>query len=532
MSEVESKINMDLVTEEWLDENFNRNQDLKPHKGMQEKACNSDVNFLIVGGNRGGGKSYVLIQKALPHVDNARFRCKFFRKGLAELEDDDGLGDKCEMFFKHLDATGTDRKKNWAFPSGATVKLDHLQDETKKVIEKRLKGLGIALIGVDEIDQIQFSTLLLMMESNRNPYGIPCQVVGTCNPSKTSWIRTWIDWYIGEDGYIIPERDGAIRYFYVYGDSVQDVIWGNSKEEVYDKAKSYIDAAITDKLRAVGISPYDTIKSFQFIQGDLSENKELIENDPNYVANISQGSAEQVARNIKGNWNVTDDGEEMVLRRDIDALFNNPQSQANGVMSMVCDPALTGRDDATFYIFNGNELIDVIVRGHLIPEELKDMARGLMATYKISAHNFAFDKIGLGEILTEIDGAVAVDNRRKPENETGFTNVRSRNLYKLATHLNEDNLKYSVSDTLRFKKYPHGVDKGNGRQKKTYYDILQDERRGLIMKNSNGVIEMLDKKGMKAIVGFSPNHIDAFSIKEHLNTQDAKEPVLENIQYL
>ncbi|AUR93444.1 terminase-like family protein [Vibrio phage 1.187.O._10N.286.49.F1] len=45
-------------------------------------------------------------------------------------------------------------------------------------------------------------------------------------------IRELIDWYIGEDGFPIPERDGAVRYF-VTEDG--NFIWGNSKEELGER---------------------------------------------------------------------------------------------------------------------------------------------------------------------------------------------------------------------------------------------------------------------------------------------------------
>lgn len=83
----------------------------------------------------------------------------------------------------------------------------------------------------------------------------------------------------------MPDRNGKVRYFYVNGSTVDDVVWGDSKEEVYAKCKIDIDRKL---VRIGGDFDYtNMIKSFVFYQGKLSENKAMLENNPNYIGSVA-----------------------------------------------------------------------------------------------------------------------------------------------------------------------------------------------------------------------------------------------------
>ena len=121
-----------------------------------------------------------------------------------------------------------------------------------------------------------FNTFLKLLQSNRNSSGIRNRILGTCNPNKNSWLRKFLDWYISDAGTIDPLRDRQTRYFYVYGKTVNDIFWGDTKEAVYDLAKYYIDRLWNTKFEDSGLSKMDMIKSFKFIKGDLAENPILL----------------------------------------------------------------------------------------------------------------------------------------------------------------------------------------------------------------------------------------------------------------
>ena len=52
---------------------------IMPQKGCQEKFVASNADITIIGGNRGGGKSYAMLLEALPDINN-----KFFDRRGAE----------------------------------------------------------------------------------------------------------------------------------------------------------------------------------------------------------------------------------------------------------------------------------------------------------------------------------------------------------------------------------------------------------------------------------------------------------------
>ena len=82
-------------------------------------------------------------------------------------------------------------------------------------------------------------------------------MLGTCNPDPLSWLRKFLDWWIGKEdtvysdgkmhpekkGFAIPERVGVVRYCYMPDDSVDNIIWGDTPEEVYEQCKEMIDDA-------------------------------------------------------------------------------------------------------------------------------------------------------------------------------------------------------------------------------------------------------------------------------------------------
>ena len=253
--------------------NNNNDHDLVPQEGFQESVCLNDADVLIVGGKRGSGKSFVMELAPLRFVDNPLFTVNGYRK-----EEDDikrGLWNTSKKIYSNI-ATAKESTFRWVFPSGAVSTYEHLQNE--KEIDRRFRGVEIPFIIVDEVTQISFETFFTLLASNRNSLGIKNQFIGSCNPvGPKHWLHQFISWYIDpETKEIIPERDGKTRYFYKYGKHISEIYWGNSKEEVYEKAKDKIDLIFDESLRAQGLSPLNLINSLCFIGGDYASNKIFI----------------------------------------------------------------------------------------------------------------------------------------------------------------------------------------------------------------------------------------------------------------
>ena len=96
----------------------------------------------------------------------------------------------------------------------------------------------------------------------------------TTNPKRNHWLKKILDWYIGADGFIIPERDGVVRYFYINGETVNDVVgWGHQRRSI-SQCKINIDRTLAKFNGKTGKGYYkDMIKSFTFYEGKMSGNK-------------------------------------------------------------------------------------------------------------------------------------------------------------------------------------------------------------------------------------------------------------------
>lgn len=504
-----------------------KEKDIIPQPNFQEDVLLSDANITIIGGSRGSGKSFSLVLDPLYDIHNGNFAAMYFRKETSEVEK--GLYQEGLKMYPLLGAKMT--KLRAVFPSGATLTYDHLQNESVSSIESRFKGLSIPAFYFDEIDQLKFDTIKRVMESNRNPYGIRNRIIGTCNPSPESWLRKFIDWYIGADGLIDPRRDRKMRYFYIYGTDVNDIIWGNSKSEVIEKASSYIEDAWNEEFAEAGLTRHDMIKSLMFIRGDLAANKILLKNDPNYLASVSQGGASSIARNLKGNWNIPADGEEMVTRSQMDYFFDEHREAAvgDGTMVMTIDVALMGLDLFVLVIWKGLHIVDVVVKDKLDSAQAVEVVSSLMNEYGVKEDNIFYDSIGNGQALSCLKRAVPIFAQAAPVGaEIAYDSLKSQILYNLGKYLIEGKLSCSAHAANKLFKYGKGLK----REKLSFKEIMQNERRALMIEDSPGKTKMKNKKQMKAILGQSPDFLEAVAYRMMGELSKKKSKGFVGLQYL
>lgn len=506
-----------------------RQDDIIPQLGFQTDVLTSDADFQIVGGSRGGGKSFALILDPLYDIANSNFTAIFFRKETGELTKGGGLYDKASKVYQYLGSKATALKHT--FPSGAVVTFDHLQNEDEKSVEKRFKGLEVPAIYIDEIDQTVFPTVLKLMQSNRNSVGIRNRIIGTTNPNPNSWVRTFLDWYIGSDGLILPERDRKTRYFYVYGTTVNDIIWGNSRQECYEKASAYIDASWNDKFAEVGLSKLDAIKSFKFIRGDLSDNAILLKSQPTYYANVSQGGSAAIARNLEGNWNIKDVSDEMVTRSQMEYMFDEDrQALRTGTKYISIDVALLGVDNFVIVIWDGMHIEDVLVKQRITSGEAYSITQDILNEYGVRESNMVYDYTGNGQALNDFKRAYPV----KPQSpavgaENNYDSIKSQILYKFGIALQEGQITCSVN--VANKLFEYG--KGTKKEKLSFKEIMQNERRALMIAESTGKTKMLSKKDMKKILGGqSPDFLEAVAYRMVFELDKKKKNSFSGLQWL
>ena len=482
---------------------------LMPQSGFQERVLRCNADILFIGGNRGGGKTFVINMLPLYNVESQYFGGVIIRKEISDLKRTGGPWDTSSLIFNDI-GTQTMTDRTWTFKWGSKMTYEHISDEAKT--DQRFRGQQIPYIGVDEIDQFMESTFWMLLSSNRNSSGIKNQIVGTCNPNSKSWVRKMIDWYIGEDGYPIQEREGVIRYFFKFGESVDDVIWGNSKEEVYQKAKSYIDKIYTPELEEI-ISKYSLIKSFVFIRGAVSENKILVESDPDYIGSIAQGGEAKVKKDLDGNWNEYESADEMLTSQQmIDHFFKNIPQQ-DGTRWITADIALQGEDKFVAFIWDGFHIIDLSVMNCSSGKQIMDELKLIASRYKIPNKRIIYDANGLGAYIggkqsnTFLPGSIGFMNNGRAKENSLYFNLKSECADRMVARMKDKG--YSIDEMLLKRMYGD----------KTLKEHLLDERRTLreFEKGSflDGKFRLIKKEEMSRILGHSPDFIDGILMREY-----------------
>ena len=190
---IEGLMTYDEACEIRANEDFERrnNPDYKrsalmPQSGFQERVLRCNADILFIGGNRGGGKTFVINMLPLYNVESQYFGGVIIRKEISDLKRTGGPWDTSSLIFNDI-GTQTMTDRTWTFKWGSKMTYEHISDEAKT--DQRFRGQQIPYIGVDEIDQFMESTFWMLLSSNRNSSGIKNQIVGTCNPNSKSWVH-------------------------------------------------------------------------------------------------------------------------------------------------------------------------------------------------------------------------------------------------------------------------------------------------------------------------------------------------------
>lgn len=391
---------------------------IKPQPGFQEKFVCSNVDVVFGGGTLNCGKSFAaILSVAEPSLDPS-FRACFTRRTFGELNMGGGLVDDFESAFGNGAQVRKTNPPRVTFPSGSFVEMRQINDENIKKITEQWKGAQFDLIYMDELTSYQFSTFKYLLTRNRGKGSWTGKFRGTTNPKKDSWIRKFLDWYISPEGQIIPERDGVVRYFYIAGDTIDDVIWGDTKKEVYQKCKLDIDK----KIKAVGgtISYENFIKSFTFYLGRMSENKAILDGNMDYVGSVAASGGRMAQQLLEGNWNVDleDESDAPIPSHVARSTFMN-DPQRNGDRWITCDLADFGTDNMVALAWDGFHIMDALVLGKTTPRMNADKLSLFAAKWDVADCHIIYDGINGRYLSDYIPDAIAFLSFKAPRGMYG-----------------------------------------------------------------------------------------------------------------
>ncbi len=231
--------------------------------------------------------TWLLCAEPLRRVHNAGYRAVIFRRTYPQIMGGGGLWEEANELYRPQGAKMREGSElDATFPSGANVRFRQLQYENTKY---EYQGHQYTNISFDELTHFTESQFFYLMSRNRSTCGIKPYIRATCNPDAGSWVAKFIEWWIGEDGYPIPERTGVLRYFVRKEDDT--LHWADSKHELQELYPHI---------------PGDNILSVTFVPATLDDNKILMERDPGYKAKLMSLPRIERLRLLGGNWRVTE----------------------------------------------------------------------------------------------------------------------------------------------------------------------------------------------------------------------------------
>ena len=368
---------------------------IRPQAGFQEKFVRSNVDFAVGGGVLNCGKTFAAVMSIAEASLDPNFRALYLRNNLGDAKASGGILDT----FKEVYGSGVDVVESGepraTFPSGAKADITHVADQSYNKVMQRFKGRQYDYIYFDEGTGFSWECFTAIYTRNRGIGKWTGKVRMTTNPERDHWLRTFLDWYIGVDGFIREDREGVVRYFYINGNTVKDVVWGDTKKECYQKCKIQIDRKLAKINGKTGTATYkDMIKSFTFYLGRMSENKASIGTNSGYVGSVAVSGGAVAEQLLEGNWNVsTQNDQDAPIPSDLaNQTFTNDEMR-NGDRWVTCDLADTGTDNFLAIAWDGFHILDILILGRTTPRDNAEYLKMFAGQWDVADSHIIYDGI-------------------------------------------------------------------------------------------------------------------------------------------
>lgn len=530
-----AEFGMEVYTNEFAQKLRAHNLDAKQHNrriwsqipqaGFQENVLLCDASIQIIGGKRGSGKSWLALYGGLPYLIQPNARAYAFRKYKEDVEN--SIWKTSKDVFKGF-GTPTRTNFTWTFPSGSQLTMTHIADAA--AIRDRFRGVEGVYIDIEELaehTEYDLNVLRDLCAMNRSTSGMKPIIRATCNPvGKENALRTLLEWWIDpETDEVIHERSGVVRYLYWYGKGPDEIVFGGTKEEVYNdpRVKPVVDAVCF----ATGETYDKFITSFTFIEGDYKDNKILQATDKDYLGKLAIGGSANLINDTVGKWRTVDEGDSILSRNDMEAFFENAERR-DGFMRATCDVALAG-DFLVLWAFDGHHICDLEIRRGGLSDDVIPFIQEFLERNGVLRENFTYDENGLGLWLKESrafkDTAVGFNNKSAPSNNKLWNNLKSECAEKWVQAIKDG--EFSIDSSL----LNRVLRDKNGRTM-SVRDRLMEERRAVKRKENTPRYEIIDKKDMKNIIGHSPDFIEGLFMVMLLYKRKKQEIVRKGFGFL
>ena len=511
-----------------------------PYKGIQRAATRSNCDIVCLTGNAGGGKTLNLVMDdAYDVLTNPKYRVTYIRKNEDQFFASGGIADTFRKVFplrkdgesylgkqRPIGTLTQSRYKGVTFDNGAKANFMHVADENPKTLEDRFKGVQTNKIKMDEADAFDFATPFYIITRLRGGGKGKKQLICSQNPERECWMRVFCGsgvnggGWIADDGQVIEDMNGVVRFFYMKDGTLDNIIWGKSKAEVYNNCKEEIDSKLK-VLKRANISYTNLIKSCVFFNVSVLDNEILLAENPDYIGSLSNSVASKAQLYTDWNYSKLDDKfsvEDTVKSESIVKLFTNAPRR-NGEIIVTCDPASVGEDNMVMMAWDGFHCFDIEYHQTLEWNMVQPTIKKFMMKHNLIDRNGLMDSsklfIDTQRFEYLIDSFIGCyryrgDGSTTQRGKSTYSKFKDESAFKAVEMINNGLI--SFDPILRDMVYKHQMSKTKD---STICKQLLDESKVFVFdKNDYGKIKLKNKLSQgHSLRGKSPDLMDNIVIR-------------------
>lgn len=225
-----------------------------PYEGQQTAFMECNLFEVFVGGAAGGGKTDMLVVKALEQIWHPRYNGIIFRRTLEDLEKADGPIERSKLYYPQMGGVYNSTKRYWQFPSGARVYFGGLQfrDDVLKY-----QSTQFQYIAFDELTHFEEFQYLYMFSRLREPYdnsGLILLMRSGSNPGGMG--HFWV-----KNRFVVQDIENNPAHFA----RIDDIDKRVDKNHPHARARRFFKATIDDN-PAIGKNYASTLEQLPEIE--------------------------------------------------------------------------------------------------------------------------------------------------------------------------------------------------------------------------------------------------------------------------
>jgi predicted phage terminase large subunit-like protein len=293
------------------------------------------TDIILLGGGAGGGKSYTCLTKNLDGIEDPHFRCTIFRRTQPELKRQGGLIDESKAIYKDFKGVYKSQSMTWEFKSGAKISFAAIGCDDDL---GGWQGSQLVRALIDEAaDKWTEKQVLFLLSRLRSAHcKVPAQMILTANPDINSFLKTWVDYCLDDEGVPLPGTEHRIRWMVALDNQVY---WADTPEECYElhgapRGMIYAKGLTAAEMEDYPVDKLFIPKSFRFIPTGVMDNPYLLPpRNTSYLPNLLAQPYVNQLRYLKGSWTAKEAGSGYFLREWIQYVDEPPAQVTNRVRS-------------------------------------------------------------------------------------------------------------------------------------------------------------------------------------------------------